>query len=350
LIKSLHIKNFQSHRDSLLEFVPGINIIVGKSDAGKSAIIRALRWVIWNKPSGDSFRSWLGGDPGVELNVDDNKIVRFRSSSKNIYELNGLKFEAFETDVPKAIQEVLNFNDVNLQRQLDTHYLLTNTPGEIAQHFNRIAHLDQIDRGLSNIRSWIDEINRNIRAKNTEITNKEAQLKDFDYLPALEQEVLQLEALQQKEIQTQQRLEQLRQWIDEIERIDIEIEKEAKIFSLEPILNETLVLLQKRNENTSKVKKLIELREEIEYIEKEIKEHQKILSLETLLNDTLSLIEKRKVLEMNQGKMLRLSQEFQDVEDRIHSTQLAIDRWEQLFNELMPDVCPLCGQPFKKQL
>jgi exonuclease SbcC len=54
-IKKLSLRNFQSHRETDLEFSPGLNIIVGPSDQGKSAIIRALRWLFYNEPRGTGF-------------------------------------------------------------------------------------------------------------------------------------------------------------------------------------------------------------------------------------------------------------------------------------------------------
>ena len=57
MIKSLKIENFQSHKDSYLEFSNGINIISGKSNNGKTAILRALNWVITNRPQGIAFKS-----------------------------------------------------------------------------------------------------------------------------------------------------------------------------------------------------------------------------------------------------------------------------------------------------
>ena len=42
MIKKLHLKNCQSHKDSLLEFSPRLNVFVGDTDSGKSAIIRGL--------------------------------------------------------------------------------------------------------------------------------------------------------------------------------------------------------------------------------------------------------------------------------------------------------------------
>ena len=58
MIKNLLLKNFQSHIDSKIEFDSGFNVICGSSDSGKSALLRALMWVIANRPSGDSIKNW----------------------------------------------------------------------------------------------------------------------------------------------------------------------------------------------------------------------------------------------------------------------------------------------------
>ena len=49
MIKSVEFQNFQSHKKTILEFVPGVNIIVGLSDAGKSAVMRAIKWCLKNQ-------------------------------------------------------------------------------------------------------------------------------------------------------------------------------------------------------------------------------------------------------------------------------------------------------------
>ena len=52
MIRKLNIQNIQSHKNTELEFSPGINAIVGSSNNGKSAILRALYWVRYNRPLG----------------------------------------------------------------------------------------------------------------------------------------------------------------------------------------------------------------------------------------------------------------------------------------------------------
>ena len=47
-ILKVEIKDFQSHKNTNIEFSEGFNCIIGRSDSGKSAILRALRLVICN--------------------------------------------------------------------------------------------------------------------------------------------------------------------------------------------------------------------------------------------------------------------------------------------------------------
>ena len=58
MIKEINIKNFQSHDNTNLILDSGVNVIVGSSDSGKSAIIRALRWVTSCVPRGEIGRAW----------------------------------------------------------------------------------------------------------------------------------------------------------------------------------------------------------------------------------------------------------------------------------------------------
>ena len=69
MIHSIKIQNIQSHKDTQLEFNPGINAIVGSSNNGKSAILRALYWVVYNRPLGtDNLLShWAFDKKGNQL-------------------------------------------------------------------------------------------------------------------------------------------------------------------------------------------------------------------------------------------------------------------------------------------
>jgi chromosome segregation ATPase len=48
MLKSLRIINFESHKDTTINFTDGFNVIIGQSDGGKSSIIRAIAAVCYN--------------------------------------------------------------------------------------------------------------------------------------------------------------------------------------------------------------------------------------------------------------------------------------------------------------
>ena len=170
MISSIRIQNFQSHEDTEIQFHPGLNIVVGSGDSGKTAIHRALRWVQSNRirqddrPMGDGFISrWakktsakgtvsLTHDCRVTVTKPDGTVTRFRDAAKgkndketNGYLLNGERFEAIGVGVPDAVSQFFNWSDVNVQKQHDQAFLLSKGAGEVASFLNRTVRLDTID-------------------------------------------------------------------------------------------------------------------------------------------------------------------------------------------------------------
>ena len=100
MIKSFSLKNFQSHKNSLITLNRGVNVIIGDSDSGKSSIARAFRAVVENRPSGDEFVSNWGGRMELVLETDEATVSRIRDKGYNAYLLDNQEFVAFKTDVP----------------------------------------------------------------------------------------------------------------------------------------------------------------------------------------------------------------------------------------------------------
>ena len=76
MFKSLCIENFQSHKKTVLNFDAGVKVIIGRSDSGKSAIIRAIRWLVENKPNGNSFINYDESKASVEIDIGDTILKR----------------------------------------------------------------------------------------------------------------------------------------------------------------------------------------------------------------------------------------------------------------------------------
>lgn len=158
MLEALEISNFQSHETTKLELDPGVNVILGPSDNGKSAVLRALFWLIQNKPDGLGFVShWNLTEKGtlkkataVTLVYDNGKkLIRRRTKDLNQYEVEGKTLDAVGRDVPPDVEHALDITEINIQRQLDPHFLLSDSAGEVARIFNRTIRLDDIDKLLA---------------------------------------------------------------------------------------------------------------------------------------------------------------------------------------------------------
>ena len=153
MLEKLLIRNFQCHEKITVDFDPAVTTVVGPSDRGKSAVLRAIRWLAFNRPAGDAFIKHGAGRVSVRLRAGGRDILRERAAGSNLYKIDGKEFQAFGSDVPPEIVNALNLDAVNFQRQLDPVFWFSKSPGEVSRELNAIIDLGLIDRTLSNLAS-----------------------------------------------------------------------------------------------------------------------------------------------------------------------------------------------------
>jgi len=339
MITTLKIKNFQSHKDTVLEFDPGVNVIVGSSDSGKTAIIRALRWLIWNRPSGDSIRSWWGGDTEVTLTIPTSTISRIKGK-ENLYKLDDIEFRAFGTDVPEEIQKEINFNDLNLQQQLDRPFLLDDSPGEVALHFNKVAQLNVIDSSMSNVKRWIREIEQDNRAKRSQLKELMGELKTYDYLDKMEEDIQAVEYLEREKVSISQQEATLKKIVGELQQIEEDIHSYESILSLEKQVTSLLALFAQRRLLDDKQFKLKKLIEEIKKVDIEYEKAIQFLEVEKPLEHVFTMLKKRGTLQDHYRILKVLIDSIKTTTKNIEITQKKLEKLESQ----IPAICPFCGQ------
>lgn len=162
--KSIKLENFQSHIETTVQFAPGITTIVGPSDHGKSAILRALKWVCLNDIDGDGFITEGEKTCSVALTTDqlvdnDHEINRSKGTkfSLNTYALDGKVFKSFNTNVPAEIENTLHVNDINFQCQHDSPFWFAESAAEVSRQLNAVVDLSIIDSTLTNIAASVSE-------------------------------------------------------------------------------------------------------------------------------------------------------------------------------------------------
>lgn len=150
MLEQILLRDFQAHDIKRISFDDRVTTITGPSDAGKSSILRAIRWAAQNVPQGEGFIR--AGEEESEVTIWANGAVVQRTRGKNnTYELNGDEFVAFGTGVPQPVSDALSIGDVNFQDQHDGPFWLCLSAGEVSRQLNALVDLDIIDRALQNI-------------------------------------------------------------------------------------------------------------------------------------------------------------------------------------------------------
>ena len=193
MIEKVEIHNFQSHKATVLELDAKVNTLQGNSDCGKSAVLRALQWLIFN-PAGDYFISdWARkgrtqvAPCEVIVHVDGHKVVRRRDKDFNGYYLDDEMFEATRNTVPKKISDLLNLGEVNMQRQLDPPFLLSMSAGEVSRYINNLVNLTRIDTWTSAANSRERKLRQYVDAASERVEKARGKVESYSFLPRLEE-------------------------------------------------------------------------------------------------------------------------------------------------------------------
>lgn len=346
MIKQLTIQNFQSHKYSELQFSDGVNVIVGSTDSGKTAIIRALKWLVWNRPGGDSFRSHWSKEKGntfVEIQTDKHNITRLKSKSNNEYSLNGVVFNAFGTEVPKEIQEALNINEINLQQQLDSPFLLSKSAGEVAHHFNTIAHLDKIDSGIKNIQTQIRTLSINIDTSTDRVNKLTTDIAEFDFIDKFEIELEVIEATQKSltnKIISKNKLSALLKSRQEIKN---EKNKLKEVLSLDVPLSALSELIKRNEERKKRRETLASILSKYEEVRKQIEEQEALTEAEQSIQNILNRYSKLASKKESKKELNILVLTITNIKNSIRATKRIMKEREEELQNKMPIICPFCG-------
>lgn len=345
MIKELRLQNFQSHADTTLQFHPGVNAIIGQSDSGKSAILRGLRLVCYNEPNGDSYRSWWGGDTRVTVTLDDGKVERGRTNSKNYYKINEEEpLVAFGQDVPEEVRRLINMEDVNLQQQMDGSFLLSKewSAGAVAQHFNKVAKLDKIDSSLLKVQQEINSINADIKYQKSELQRIEEQIQTYTYLKEMEADINQLEDCMFRRHDMEEYVQALTSRIREVERLHGKIEKYKKLKDGKE-LNDLLEKRKERRLQQESIKSLTALIYRIEKNMEKVQSLKKVAKEAPELQNLLDMRKSRENLNVQALSIGKIVKRIQETQKSVKTALKSISELEQDYEKNFPDICPLCN-------
>jgi len=351
MIKTLTIKNFQSWKDTIFDFHGGVNVIIGLSDNGKSAVIKALKLLIFNRPLGGEYQSNWGGKTSVEVATEEGQTIS-RSQSENgtdkTYLLNSLPpFKAFGTSVPDEIIQALNIDEVNFQSQFTPHFLLSRSAGDVAQHFNRIAHLDKIDTSLQNITRWIKEITNTISNKTFQLSEQEKELARYNHLEKFEIDVEVLEDMEKKLNYKKSNISKFKKLIGKLTEVNEQLEEFQPLFSIESDVNFIIDLIEKRKQLRTQHRELCLLKNSIEVTNNEIEKLNNLISLDGKITEIQKLIQTKENLTTKKDRLAKLIKTIKGVNIGLETANTFYTITKKEFEKSMGDRCLLCGTKLK---
>ena len=231
MIKKIHLKNFRCHVDKVIEFDSPIHVIVGASDTGKSCIIRALQWVLTNRPLGSDYVKWGQTSCSVDVYTDKGVVNHTRNGKQSTYSVNGLDLTHTGSQVPEQVLDVLGVEEINIQSQLEPPYMLMDSGGEVAKRIAKFADLEQGLRVVSAVKQDVRRLTSKVDVLQEQHSKLESAIIKYqsldDIKPLVEQHEKQERIL---ETFTERHLE-LHEMIGEIDRIGIQQSILSKAFS-----------------------------------------------------------------------------------------------------------------------
>jgi len=359
MIKAVELWNFQSHKHSRVEFHEGVNAIVGLSDSGKTALLRAMNWAVNNRPTGDAFQSYWGGDTQVTVELEGAvSVSRIRTKSDNRYEIRrhigtideeAQVFRAFGQDVPAEVRAVFQLNDINIQAQMDGPFLIGSSPGEVAQILNRVVNLDVIDRAMSNIRRTKLDVDKKLKFEQDRGEELEQTLAGFAYLDPLESKIMAGEQLFGSKVAIDRQIKGLAQTIETVGQLRTKMESAQVLLRAESCVCSAIDSLDQwrgLQRNIKKLQEAVSL-----YLSRSVDlEAAKVLSDSEA--NLCAAEDRLEELEKVRAQIKRLSwiiNGVQEAEKTWRSKEDEVRELSEDLEEAMPDVCPLCLQTIPRR-
>lgn len=347
IIKSVSLENFLSHKDTIVEFDRGVNVIIGPNGAGKTSIVDAIIFALFSdRVRGDRINDIIRRDSKeakVELEfVIDNKEykienVRSKTTSDIVVYENGNTLAMGKNNVAREVTKILEMSkDIALNsvfvRQGEIALLLDQEPSKRKEFIGKLLGLDKLEYTYDNMRNVIDKFKEDTKEYDrikVRLDEKGESLKG----KSKEKEELEIknekrkQELEIKSEELERAEEELKSWNDkrdrynesknEISTIGRDIKNiERRISELEEELNSAI----KASENANK-------------LEGEIGRLEPLVKYKELISEYKQLKKDRKRLEDELEKVNKLSEEKEDNKEDYEEYNKLSEEKEELLKE-----------------
>ena len=164
------IKDYQIIKKANLEFRPGLTVIIGPSNNGKTSIFKALKANMYTVPGSTPIRVGQSSY-AVGIQYNEHTVILQKSNKDSVYLIDGEKYTKFGTTTPEAVSKALNIKELTLNGnkeqlnfwdQMNYPFLLDRTAVELFRFIIDSGDDDQISKALKNMVSDRQQISKDI--------------------------------------------------------------------------------------------------------------------------------------------------------------------------------------------
>ena len=126
MIKNIRLENFMAHQATSIDLSPGVTVITGPNNIGKSAIVEAIRYLVYNPAPKNVIRH--GAKQAlVRLELDSGEIITWQRQDKNAsYTIQQPgqepeEYHKFGRDVPGDVRALLRLEKVETDTGKSRH-------------------------------------------------------------------------------------------------------------------------------------------------------------------------------------------------------------------------------------
>ncbi|MCG8514525.1 MAG: AAA family ATPase [Halanaerobiales bacterium] len=257
ILKKITIENFQCHPKTVIKPSPeGLTVITGPTDHGKSAIVRAIKWLLYNRPLGNDFIRHGQNECKVVFEYEDGTTVtRRRTASLNQYYINNQLYEGFGNDIPLEVQQatgVYHYNvadeilKLNIAEQLAGPFLGSSISAPLrAKILGKLAGTEDIDRANKKLGSDIFRGKQNKNAFEQALSELDNKIDIYNWVNPLGETLIKLEAIYVQIQDDNNRLELLQKKKEQLNQLDDNIQQQNKLLKQYRGLPETFNIIRK---------------------------------------------------------------------------------------------------------
>jgi len=168
MITKLKLKNFRQHADTEIEFVQGVNTIVGANNSGKSTIPEAIEFALFgSRALRDNAKGFVrdgqsDGSAVIKVTLGEDELTVGRNTKNAEVRLNGELEARYKENVSEYIGAATGVSQIGFRlghyiRQKELSYFSSMRPGKRYEVIEKMLKINAVDVAIKNLKKKISD-------------------------------------------------------------------------------------------------------------------------------------------------------------------------------------------------